>query len=118
VRYKRFFWFLFSILLGAVVGVLYGWVVNPIQYVDTAPPSLRSDYKADYVLMVAEVYQREQNLAQAVQRLAFLGDEPPLRLVQQAIITSQELGYSVEDIQRLADMSQALQQAGQGGGQP
>lgn len=118
VQFKRFFWFLISILVGAGVGIFYGWVVNPIQYVDTAPPSLRADYKADYVLMVAESYRREQDLAQAIQQLAFLGDDPPLRLVQQAIITSQDLGYSVDDVQQLAALSEALQGMGQSGGQP
>lgn len=118
VQLKRFFWFLISILVGAGLGIFYGWVINPIQYVDTAPPSLRSDYKADYVLMVAESYHRQQDLAQAVQQLTFLGDDPPLRLVQQAIIVSQELGYSVEDVQQLATLSEALQATGQSGGQP
>jgi hypothetical protein len=35
-------------------GLLYGWMVNPVRYVNTTPDTLRADYQLDYVLMVAE----------------------------------------------------------------
>ena len=36
--------------------MFYGWVVNPVEYIDIAPESPRVDYKTDYVLMTAEAY--------------------------------------------------------------
>ena len=30
-----------AVLLGAAAGLFYGWVVNPVEYVDIAPESLR-----------------------------------------------------------------------------
>ena len=45
---------LLVLLLGIALGLLVGWVLVPIQYVDTTPDTLRGDYRADYVLMVAE----------------------------------------------------------------
>ena len=68
--------FLVMIAIGIGLGLLYGWVIEPVQYVDTAPDSLRLDYKTDYVLMVAEAYQVEHDLNLAVQRLSLLGGTP------------------------------------------
>lgn len=64
------------IAIGVGFGLLYGWVIEPVKYVDTAPDSLRLDYKTDYVLMVAEAYQVERDLNLAVQRLTLLGGNP------------------------------------------
>lgn len=72
----RWIRFLFMIAIGIAFGLLYGWVIEPVKYVDTAPDSLRLDYKTDYVLMVAEAYQVEHDLNLAVQRLAMLGGDP------------------------------------------
>jgi len=107
-RSKRFLFFTIAILLGAVLGMLYGWLINPVRYVDTAPDMLRADYKADYVLMVAEVYAKDGDLAMAQFRLARLGAESPLRIAQSAILTAKELGYSQQDLQKMARLSEAL----------
>ena len=58
---SRWILFIIAILAGAGLGLLYGWVINPVDYVDTAPDTLRIDYKTDFVLMVAEAYQGESD---------------------------------------------------------
>jgi hypothetical protein len=45
--------FLIAIAVGLALGLLYGWVLSPVKYVDTTPNTLRADYQTDYVLMVA-----------------------------------------------------------------
>ena len=50
-----------ALALGAALGVIYGWAIDPIEYTDVTPGILRADYRADYVLMVAESHQSEQN---------------------------------------------------------
>jgi hypothetical protein len=77
--------FLLAVLLGAAAGLFYGWVVNPVEYVDIAPESLRVDYKTDYVLMVAEAYQVDHDLELAVRRLALLGSSTPSNIVANAL---------------------------------
>ncbi len=72
-RWIRFF---LVIAIGAAGGLFYGWVINPVKYVDTTPDTLRIDYKSDYVLMVAESYGADGDLALAARRLALLGDTP------------------------------------------
>jgi hypothetical protein len=109
VRIIRIFWFLVAIILGLVGGMYYGWIVNPVKYVNTTPDSLRYDYKTDYVLMVAEVYQNEQNLTLAARRLSLMGSDSPGRLVQRSIASGREIGYPVQDLELLEQLSVDLQ---------
>jgi hypothetical protein len=94
----RWISFLVAILVGIGIGLIYGWAINPVEYIDTAPNSLRQDYKTDYVLMVAEAYQVEDNLALAVRRLALLGGEVPEAIVQQGLLEGARLGYPAQDL--------------------
>jgi hypothetical protein len=105
-RWVRFF---LAILVGVAGGLFYGWVVNPVRYVDTTPDTLRIDYKSDYVLMVAEAYGAENDLALAVRRLALLGSAPPLEIVRQALLFAESQGYSDADVTLMRNLYQALQ---------
>ncbi len=102
----RWIRFLIMIGIGAAIGLVYGWFINPVEYVNTAPNSLRTDYKTDYILMVAEAYKVEQNLDLAVRRLGQLGSTTPVDLVSQAMATAVEYQYDPSDLvlmQALAD---------------
>jgi len=104
-RWLRFFIFL---IIGFGIGLLYGWVIDPVEYVDTFPESLREDYKADYVLMVAETYQVEGDTNLAMERLAFLGFSPPQNLVEQAMVFAVQSNYAPSDLGLLRNLSDAL----------
>jgi hypothetical protein len=104
----RWIRFLLAIAIGAAAGMYYGWVINPVEYVDTAPDSLRFDYKTDYVLMVAEAYQVENSLGLAARRLALLGSEPPLDMVNQAITVGAQIGYTPADLDLIRSLAEAL----------
>jgi hypothetical protein len=105
-RWIRFF---LAILVGASLGLLYGWVINPVEYVDTTPDTLKSDYKADYVLMVAEAHHRDGDLSLAVKRLALLGETPPILQVYQASLLAERAGYSDADLTLIKELLGALQ---------
>lgn len=90
-----------GLILGAVVGLVYGWILRPIEYFDTAPDSLREDYRADYVLMVAEAYAGEEDLELARIRLAALGPKPPANLVIEAINFGVDHGFRQFDLETL-----------------
>jgi len=109
MRLVRLIWFLLSIALGVALGLAYGWLVKPAGYGGTQPASLRADYKADYVLMVAEVYQKEGSEALAAHRLAELGSDPLIRIVQEAILSARQLEYSQRDMDSLAHLAGAMQ---------
>jgi nucleoid-associated protein YgaU len=112
---SRWLKFILAILLGAALGLAYGLYLSPVEYVDTAPDTLRPDIKADYVLMVAEVFSSEQNVTLAARRLSILGSEPPDVLAAQALSYAAAQGYAQEDQILLQQLTAALQA---GGAQP
>lgn len=109
MRLRRLIWFVVMIGIGAAAGIFYGWALRPTQTSGFALYTLRSDYKADFVLMTAEIYQKDGDLGAALGRLAALEDISPLLQVQQAILTGQQLGYARSDIETLALFFQSLQ---------
>ncbi len=104
-RWIRFF---IIIIVGIGLGLLYGWLIDPVDYVDTPPNTLRADYKTDYVLMVAEIYGVEGDAEAAVIRLTYLEDPSPVDSVQDALIFAVDIGYSADDLRLLRDLSDAL----------
>jgi hypothetical protein len=100
--------FLIAVLAGAAAGLFYGWVVNPVEYVDIAPESLRMDYKTDTVLMVAEAYQVDQDLGLAVRRLAMLGSSTPSEIVANALKYALEHQYAPQDIELFQSLGKDL----------
>lgn len=88
---------------------MYGWVIDPVEYVNTTPSLLRIDYQSDYVLMVAEVYHTEKSLPSAINQLHWLGKNTPLEYVEQALKFGEEQGYSEKDLLTLHDLQSALE---------
>lgn len=118
MRFSRFFWFLISILIGATAGLVIGWYLHPSPIGEVSLAALRSDYQTDYVLMVAEIFEVEKDLPQAVQRLTIVKSEAPARLVQLSVIRAGELGYDRRDLELLAKLAQALLSDVSGGNKP
>ncbi len=111
--------FLLSIVIGIGAGLVYGWMINPPPYRDLPLASLRSDFKADYVLMVAEVYRQDANLPQALRRLSQLApDLPPARIVAEALLTASDLQYDPADLETLSNLAQGVQATGGGEAPP
>ena len=106
---SRWIAFLLAIILGIAAGLYYGWVISPVEYVDTTPNTLRIDYKTDFVLMVAEVYQTDGDIEIAARRLALLGDDSPVSLTRQAQAYAQANGYGQTDLNILTHLQDGLQ---------
>ena len=100
--------FLIALFLGAMAGLFYGWVLNPVEYVDIAPDSLRVDYKTDYVLMVAESYQVDHDMGLAVRRLARLGSSAPRDIVANALNYALQHEYTPPDLSLFQRLSEDL----------
>ena len=96
-------------ILGFALGLLYGWIINPVKFVDTTPDSLRVDYRTDYVLMVAEAYHGDQNIELAVRRLAIFGSETPATISAQALQASRQMNYSDSDLSLLEELTRSMQ---------
>ncbi len=103
---KRFPWeSILSLLLGAGIGLLYAWVIAPVRYVDTAPDTLRSDFKDSFRTVIAASYAATHNLDRARARLALLGDPDPIQALSaqaQQMLASGVAFSVVQDVAGLA----------------
>lgn len=105
---SRLFGFAAVIILGVIAGLVYGWVLQPAQVKNTTLDTLRADYRADYVLMIAENYHVSRDLATAKSDLGKIFPRGMLEGVQTAIVEAQTLGYSIPDLKLMADLETAL----------
>ena len=97
-----------GIALGAAIAVVYGWVIRPIEYIDTTPDSLRIDFRTDYVLMVAEAYGGDEDITLARVRLAALGPRPVTDYVAEAIDYAEANEFDQVNRRRLDDLADRL----------
>ena len=110
-RTWRFVFFCLAILAGFAAGLGYGWAINPVRYAITSPETLRADYQTDFVLMSAELYHAEGDLALALARLDFLGSQSPLMLMDAAIEFAQTHQYAPTDLQLMQVLADDIHQA-------
>lgn len=105
-RWVKFF---LAITAGIVIGLVYGWVISPVEYRDTTPATLRFDYRTDYVLMVAEIYKSSRDADQAIHQLAQLGSDPPVDYAIQSLAYAAQMGYSSADLVLIQNLATAIQ---------
>ncbi|HCB01636.1 MAG TPA: hypothetical protein DEP19_04560 [Anaerolineae bacterium] len=98
-----------ALAIGIVLGLIYGWVVDPIEYVDVTPNILREDYRVDYVLMTAEAYQKDFDSETAARRLAILGSESPATITANALEYAIANNFTETEIQYLQTLLTAMQ---------
>ncbi len=105
------------LVLGLALGLLYGWVLAPVEYVDVSPDILRADYKTEYVLMTAEIYRQDGDQAAAAARLAALGPESPAQHVEAALAYARSHEYPAQKLEILNELQLAMSrwQAAEGG---
>jgi hypothetical protein len=106
---SRWVFVLLALILGAGLGLAYGWYVNPVDFFDLTPDTLRADYKADYVLMTAEAYSVEQDPGLAARRLAIFGTRSPSALATEGLAYARANGFSDADIALIQELVTALQ---------
>ncbi len=107
----RWLFFIAFIVIGVVLGLLFGWFVYPIEYVDAVAPSLGIDYKTDYVLMVAEDFQLHPDRDLAANRLALMGNRPTAEIIIQAVRFAEQIGYANNDLALMRALLGAFQES-------
>ncbi|MDX1601255.1 MAG: hypothetical protein R3191_07070 [Anaerolineales bacterium] len=68
-------------VLGLALGLYYAWELNPVEYVETAPSSLREPYRETYLTLIADAYDATGDLTRARTRLALFDLEDPAELL-------------------------------------
>ena len=109
-RTRRYVFFILAIATGVAFGIVLGWAFNPLNTVNTGLDSLRIDYKTDYVLMVAQLYQSEGDLTAALTCLSTLGNANPSDLMQIAINYAAQHDYAPADITTMENLAGSIAQ--------
>ena len=111
---RRYLWFVLTIVIGLIFGLLLGWNVFSRAPKALGLEVLRDDYKMDYILMVAKFYEKEKDLAAATDMLADIepdDDQLSLLLTETVeVLNSSDANEITKtvDIQSVLILQQAL----------
>ena len=109
MKSNRWVFIILALLIGIGLGLAYGWYIDPVDFFDLTPDTLRADYKADFVLMTAEAYRVEQDPALAARRLAIFGSQSPSAIAANGLDYARLNGFSDEDVALIQELVTALQ---------
>lgn len=104
----RVFLLLVVLAMGVVSGLVYGWLVDPVVYVDTSPATLRIDFQTDIVLMVSDIYSHDHDLQGAINRLALLQRPDVIQLVAGCLDYAHQMSFSAHDISNIVQLNEAI----------
>ncbi len=105
MKTRRLIFFFLAILVGVGAGLAIGWMLMPPTAPSDAPISnLRTDFKTDLVLMVAEDFQSEANAMEALTQLDKLDSGDPITLLGKSIQYAKSIGYPEEDLILMQDL--------------
>ena len=62
-----------ALVLGLAIGLLVGWVVWPVKYIDAAPQNLHPDYQRDWLSMAIDSFTLNKDIKLAERRFQDLG---------------------------------------------
>jgi hypothetical protein len=102
---------LIGLAVGLAVGLYFGWVISPVQYVESQMANLSRRYKDEYTVMVAAAYQVDGDITEAIRRLQPLGVQQNIPLyvrdVTERYISESGTGKEA-DIRSLVVLSRQL----------
>lgn len=112
MREERGPWYLLTgLMIGAALGVLYAWVLQPVQYTNTTPASLRADFKDQYRALIASAYMADGDLVRARARLDLLKDQDVYRVLAVQAQQSLAAGAAPQEARALGMLAVALGQS-------
>jgi hypothetical protein len=97
------------LIAGLGVGLAYGWLIDPVEFTDLTPDTLRADFKADYVLMIAEAYQSHRDAGIAARQLAVFGSQSPTSIATQGLEYARTNRFDDSDVALIQELVTALQ---------
>ena len=109
MKSSRWIFIIIALAAGIGIGLTYGWVINPVDFFDLTPDTLRADYKADYVLMTAEAYRLEQDPGLAARRLAIFGAQSPSVIAAEGLDYARANGFDDSDITLIQELVTSMQ---------
>jgi hypothetical protein len=114
MRDDRGSWYLFTgLFIGVALGLLYAWVLTPLERDSTSPASLRQDYKDQYRAMVAAAFMANGDVVRARARLSLLGDADAYVALAEQAQRSLAVGNPPEEARALGLLAVAIRQPGE-----
>ena len=71
-----------GLLLGLILGLIYAWVLNPVEWTDAPIDMLRPELQEEYMRMAIDSYSVNQDVAHAQTRYDAVGENKELILAQ------------------------------------
>jgi hypothetical protein len=99
-----------GLMIGAIIGLIFGWELLPVQVIQSPMSDLSRRFKDEYTIMIADAFQVDQDINEAIRRLQPLGfPNIPIyvREVTERYISESGPGREV-DIRTLVVLSRAL----------
>lgn len=98
-----------GLVLGVAAGLVYGWIIDPVEYKDTGLDTLRIDYQTDVVLMVANVYAQDHNSQAAIDRLLSLGPPDIRKSIDDSLNYATEMHFFTQDISNIIQLKKVVE---------
>jgi hypothetical protein len=95
---------LLGLVAGVVLGVLYAWQINPVQWVDGQPQQLRVDLREDYMRMLLDSYTVNRDSDLATQRYRSLGEFAQQALLDVAEDPGEVSPTSIQGLRALVEL--------------
>ena len=95
-------------VLGLVLGLVYAWLVEPVELYDTTPDLLRSDYRHEWIRLAALGYVTDGDLARAQTRLETLSHEDVQTALAALINSYTTQGRPAETMRALSGLADQL----------
>ena len=97
-----------GIVIGLALGLLFSWVIQPVQYLDTSPDSLKGIYQDQYRAVIAAAFEANQDMVRAKARLELLGDEDIVQAVAEQAQRALAEGGPAGEVKALGQLANAL----------
>lgn len=109
MKINRWLFVVLAFVTGIGAGFAYGWIIDPVDFFDLTPDTLREDFKADYVLMVAEAYHSQRDPGISARQLAIFGSQSPTSIASQGLTYARANQFAESDLALIQELVTALQ---------
>jgi predicted flap endonuclease-1-like 5' DNA nuclease len=89
-----------AVIAGLALGLLIGWVLWPVQWINASPESMRFEFQMDWMNMAIDSYSVNQNDQLAAERYSYLGADGPVAL---AAVTKDPVWVTPDQVQAYTD---------------
>jgi hypothetical protein len=101
-----------TLALGIAGGLVYTWILDPMEIRNTTPDALRTSDKLVYLALIGDLYALEGDLAQAEARLGELGIDADGEFLAGLIEQYLDGGGQPDEVRNLARLAEALGASG------